>query len=294
VDGLTAPEKARHSRWWAFFSSVEVTLPGSVDQMRISRDLLRTVVFLGRTVEEKESFLGTGFLVTVPVGGATSTVVHLVTARHVVNAIGSEPFWTRFNLKNGGTDKVNGNVPESAPHWYYPRDDSVDVAVCPINVADADHLSVPVSMLIPRDQQDLIWLGDPVAVVGLFGKSPGVDRNAPIVRSGNVAMLPADPIQTRFGKSAAYLIEARSLGGLSGSPVFLLNSEAARTRLLGLTHGHWELTGHDINSYEPTDINAGPGVNMGVAIVVPAYFILDALNDPDLMEERAVAAKNAV
>jgi hypothetical protein len=262
--------------------------------MRIPSDLLRTVVFLGRTIAGHDKYLATGFLVSIPVGGGTATVVHLVTARHVVNGIGSDPFWTRVNLRDGGTLKVWGNVPGSEPHWFFPSDDSVDVAVCPMNVSDADQLGVLSSMLIGHDEEALIWMGDPISVVGLFVKSPGQERNAPIVRSGNVAMLPADPITTRFGTSKAYLIEARSIGGLSGSPVFLMNEELRKTRLLGLTHGHWELTGEDINSYEPTDYSAGPGVNVGIAIVIPAYFILEALNHPDLVEERRRAAENPI
>jgi hypothetical protein len=33
-------------------------------------------------------------------------------------------------------------------------------------------------------------------------------------------MLPGDPVATPMGPMQAYLIEARSIGGLSGSPVF--------------------------------------------------------------------------
>jgi hypothetical protein len=55
----------------------------------------------------------------------------------------------------------------------------------------------------------------------------GRKRNIPIVRTGNISMIPSEKvpgIQIRRGESVeseVYLIEARSVGGLSGSPVFI-------------------------------------------------------------------------
>ena len=65
-------------------------------------------------------------------------------------------------------------------------------------------------------------MGDEVFVVGLFRHRHGTQRNIPIVRVGNLAALTEEKVATNdFGLVDAYLIEARSIGGLSGSPVFL-------------------------------------------------------------------------
>jgi hypothetical protein len=55
----------------------------------------------------------------------------------------------------------------------------------------------------------------------LVRESHGRHQNVPIVRVGNFASYPAEQIQTGFGRMDAFLIEARSIGGLSGSPVFV-------------------------------------------------------------------------
>jgi hypothetical protein len=50
----------------------------------------------------------------------------------------------------------------------------------------------------------------------------GRQRNIPIVRIGNVASMPHEPVATKNrGAIEAYLVEARSVGGLSGSPVLV-------------------------------------------------------------------------
>ena len=93
-----------------------------------------------------------------------------------------------------------------------------------------------------------------------------------------------------------YLVESRSIGGLSGSPVFIDvriakttrppnygwmagaydSSSPGRFKLLGLVHGHFG--GWDILP----DATADDGkekvhINMGIAMVVPAEKIQDAL-----------------
>ena len=60
-----------------------------------------------------------------------------------------------------------------------------------------------------------------VFITGLFRHYHGNQRNISIVGEfGNIACLIEEKIQTKdFGEIDAYLVEARSIGGLSGSPV---------------------------------------------------------------------------
>ena len=67
-----------------------------------------------------------------------------------------------------------------------------------------------------------IGVGDEVFLTGLFANHIGQQRNLPIIRVGNIALMPEEPVQhPSLGPIDAYLIEARSIGGLSGSPVFV-------------------------------------------------------------------------
>jgi hypothetical protein len=89
----------------------------------------------------------------------------------------------------------------------------------------------------------------------------------PIVRHGNIAMLPEEQIQTEMGYADVHLIEARSIGGLSGSPVFVRTSEAEKDshrgiQLLGVMHGHWEIKESELN--KPTLVHDRRGVNLGI------------------------------
>ena len=101
-------------------------------------------------------------------------------------------------------------------------------------------------------------------------------------------MMPDEPIPTKKGSIEGYLIEARSIGGLSGSPVFVRESVAVGVGafyLMGLMHGHWDIPPEDKNdTVDTTDANKA--VNMGIAIVVPTRKILEVINREELVDMR--------
>ena len=91
----------------------------------------------------------------------------------------------------------------------------------------------------------------------------------------------------------AYLAEIRSIGGLSGSPVFVFigsgrayprNLMGSKIFLLGLIRGHWDYK----KKMEAIDFgdNELEAVNMGVATVTPIREVLTILNSPELVRER--------
>jgi len=148
-----------------------------------------------------------------------------------------------------------------------------------------------------------------VYTTGLFKPAAGPDSNLPILRQGNIAMLPKEQIQTELGYADVYLMEVRSLGGLSGSPVFVrpsIDFKVADGRgkqrdafaaglgfvLLGLMHGHWDSKESEINK-----ANFAPdrkrGVNMGIGIVVPATKNFETINQPELVAMRKEAEERA-
>jgi len=163
-----------------------------------------------------------------------------------------------------------------------------------------------------KDQ--VIGPGDEVFTVGLFTKLKPHLKNRPIVRTGNVALIPEPGERVsgvNFGDHTApaevYLIEARSIGGLSGSPVFarstvrmtipverkgVVRPETCRlpgdSFLLGLARSHWDILPEDINDPYPRGRStANPdAVNMGIAVVMPAKKIKDIIYCPELVEHR--------
>jgi hypothetical protein len=103
----------------------------------------------------------------------------------------------------------------------------------------------------------------------------------------------------------AYLIEARSIGGLSGSPVFItiprrhpipvskdqvgLVETGETTYLLGLVHGHFDI--ENLNEDAVSDIDNGRGINTGIGVVIPVEKILETIYQPELVEMRKKAAE---
>ena len=147
---------------------------------------------------------------------------YAVTAKHVIEGIkskGLDKVFLRINLTNGEA----GLFATNASDWIYHNDKNVDIALHPIGLqANFDHLLYPESAFVTPEfiNENEIDVGDEVIITGLFRHHHGTNRNLPIVRIGNISAMPGEKIQTKEALMDGYLIEARSIGGLSGSPVF--------------------------------------------------------------------------
>ena len=98
--------------------------------------------------------------------------------------------------------------------------------------------------------------------------------------------MPEEPVATEFGPMEAFLIEARSIGGLSGSPCFvslgqfrLIGRELEQIPqlaifFLGMVHGHWDAGHGDV---VPSAVDEDETINKGIAIVIPASHILETI-----------------
>jgi len=269
--------------------------------MRIPHQVLKCVGFISHD-QPKSDYLGTVFVVSLqseadPSGG----YAHLVTAKHVAELIDPGPFVIGMNAKDGTKLMLKSG---DARWWYHPTEsDSVDVAVtyfAPGMADEYDVESIP-STIFASDSSLMqygVGLGDEIFTVGLFTRFFGTSRFEPIVRIGNLAMMPHQRIPLKgFGEAEGYLVEGRSIGGLSGSPVFVRNTvympgrtaegeevqlagTGSRIQLLGLMHGHWDLP-MKFKKAEQEE-----AVNMGVAIVIPAKKILETLHHPELVQMR--------
>jgi hypothetical protein len=275
-----------------------VTNPPKDIDMRIPDQLLNCVGFISHDVPTIK-YLGTGFVVATK-GESGNAFLHFITAKHVAEVVEHGPFVIGMNRKNGGRAMLKY---EDAKWFYHPTEpDAVDVAVTVFGLSEQTDVNVhyiPVTAFMMDESiaEYAIGVGDEVNAIGLFTRFSGATRHSPIVRSGNIAMMPTDRIPVKgFDPMEAYLIEGRSIGGLSGSPVFarhtvgtigntgkkerIIAYSLGHALLMGLMHGHWDLP---VNFKSTEQAEA---VNMGISIVVPAKKILEVLRHPELVEMR--------
>jgi hypothetical protein len=285
--------------------------------MFVSEELRKCVAFAYYTdrVTRFREPVGTVFFVVDiddPDLGPATGPVFAVTARHVIDKAaadgGDDRVWLRLNTSTGGSDWLD--LPVSMWRWH-PRDDAAvreayrgdpyyDVAAC-LFVPDPEKFqftSVRTDVLVDDEKiaRYSIAPGDDVFLTGLFANHLGRDRNLPIVRCGNLAAMPEEPVATEAGPMEAFLIEARSVGGLSGSPCFvslgeyrLIGRELQRQDqlaifLLGMVHGHWDATRGDI---VPAAAGEEEAINKGIAIVIPAQHILETIRQEAFAAEVA-------
>ncbi len=264
--------------------------------MRVPNDFLKTVGFVSRD-EESLIYKGTAFIVKVPIDEEFG-LLHLVTAKHVAKSLQDGEAVLAFNGKDGAPLWMKNTT---EVQWYFHPDPSVDVAILPMattRTAEYDYEAIPISrfLAVQNEQIISIGIGDETITIGLFAPFVGADKLTPIVRTGTVAMMPDGRLpHPVFGSIFAYLVESRSTGGLSGSPVFVRNTvnlpvmslDGSSTRasalgefyFLGLVHGHWSM------SIDKGDAK-GQDTNMGICLVVPSLHILEALNAEPLASQR--------
>lgn len=276
--------------------------------MRVREDFKQCVAFFGTRKEDGAfSANATGFFVAIE-----PDYVYLVTANHVAKNFPEKTYIMRTNPqpyvrslegyqhKDMEMKKIN--------RWYiHPDDAAVDIAVAPLASLSPRLLAqrtVPESMFflhnndaitytpeeaqtalhiaytgqsgsIQPEKQPNISIGDETYTVGLYSLVPGRDDNVPVIRVGNIAMMPGEPIKCADGiERELYLIEMRSIADLSGSPVFALSSVTNTFFLIGMIHGH-----HTLKESETT-------LHTGMALVTPIKRLLEILNQPELVELR--------
>ncbi len=259
--------------------------------MRVPDEVRQCVVFIGLPARMRKDqvgirFRGTAFFVGVPSESVPGLdYVYLVTARHVARRLEGKNFLVRINTTDGRSAVLMG---EGTRWWYHPTDESVDVALITFAPpSEFEYRRIQTGMFLSDEmiRKKSVGAGDEVFITGLFAQLSGAARNLPVVRMGNIAMMPDEAVTTSMGDVEAYLIEARSIGGLSGSPAFVretTSSGVGSFYLLGLMHGHWDIP----NRANFRGLYSAGAINTGIAIVVPAKKILEVLNQPELFLAR--------
>jgi hypothetical protein len=141
-------------------------------------------------------------------------------------------------------------------------------------------------------------------MVGRFVNHEGRQRNTPTARFGNISMMPWEPVRNPLrGAQESFLVETRSLGGYSGSPVFLhilpytaragkegyyMPEQGAGPWLLGVDWGHLPITEEVKAKNSNTELDEDLIVesNSGQMGVVPAWKLRELLYKEEVAEMR--------
>ena len=273
-------------------------------QLRIPDSVLNNIVYLYPSREAADNNRnegGSGFIVAVrsAVFPRWKAFPYIVTNRHVIENGSSV---VRINTTDGGVDILDLKPAD----WKCSDPD--DLAAIPLNASDCHDFSMTnVDALISEEEirAHSVGPGDAVFMVGRFGVHGGQLSNRPSVRSGIISMMPGDPIRQQDGhEQISFLVEAHSIGGYSGSPVFvyiskllprpnvisLEGNQSWRLWLLGVDWGHL----HDWVYVNAENGSRWPGgakvcLNSGMMGVIPAWRLRDFLNCEDFRELRIKA-----
>ncbi|MBR0842927.1 hypothetical protein JQ607_22220 [Bradyrhizobium liaoningense] len=216
---------------------------------KIPPNVADTTFYLYKSKSDAEAGLnpqGTGFLLGVPdgQGGGAGRSWHFygVTNWHVAVERDDEAEPTvipapviRLNTSDGGIQVMDF----SEDDWWFVEG-GPDIAVIPLEFDIEKHKMTAIPLgdfFASRSDVDFgnIGVGEDVFMFGLFVDHGGVERNAPSARFGNISMLPTRdatvPQQTGY-LGECFVLDMRSRGGFSGSPVFVyrtFGSDLTRT-----------------------------------------------------------------
>lgn len=280
-------------------------LNGGSALMQVPPEITKCVVFICYRAADGVHLAGTGFYIGVPIEAIPGqSWLYIITAAHVIEEIQKRSTDSNVYLRLNFKDRPASFIATDLSNWmFHPTETAVDAAMllsAPGSDDHVDYLGVPISMAATPEliEKEGIGVGDEVFMTGLFVNHFGRQNNLPILRAGNIALLEEEPVHTKRGATEAYLIEARSIGGLSGSPVFVHlgmtrfiegSVKFASGRLpfywLGLMKGHWDLD--DLAQ----EFDKREAVNMGIGIVVPAFKILEIVNRPEVLEMQRKKSK---
>lgn len=209
-------------------STGKFTLP-----FRVPQTWLDGVFYLypdGRSAEADELAGGCGFLLGWPIAeDSQDFLLFAVTNRHVVD----QGSWTvRLNGKPSGLTCIETNDAE----WIFAENS--DLAIRPMALSQNQHRFnfITNTWLLDRAWYTALNIGpgDECLSIGRFVGHAGKNSNNPVVRFGQISQNPIEPVLMDGQPQECFLVESRSIGGYSGSPVFVhLDKEYYRDDING-------------------------------------------------------------
>lgn len=219
----------------------------------------------------------------------------------------------RLNTVAGDTDILE---PDRDQWIQHPDGDDLMVAPLDLPPDKYGYAAINSESFVCRDDTvTSVGAGDDTFMVGRFINHAGTQRNTPSLRFGSIAMLPFEKVKLGNHMQEAFLVEMRSISGFSGSPVFVYRPTAAEIEIpptdydsagvpitrFALTvedlMGEIEFLGIDcghVPKFEKVVNGAGTphpqgwriDTNTGMAVVIPAWRLMDLLNTPRLVMQR--------
>lgn len=279
------------------------------DVARIRDEFLDCVIYLypdAPSAEAGERIGGSGFLVGVMSKGLPQNFwfLYAVTNKHVVK---NGATTIRLTTRDGKTDVI-----ETDERSWVDHPDGDDLSVCLISfdpMVFKFHHIPRANFLTHEIIENLkVGPGDEVFVVGRFISHEGKQQNRPTARFGFIGQMPLEPVVQDDGfAQESFLVEVRSIGGYSGSPVFLYvmpvipDTYSARKLQPAGLYGEWLLgvewgmlldwepvcneRGEPINPSNPRAMRVP--INTGMMGVVPVWKLADLLDKGPIAEHRA-------
>ena len=273
--------------------------------MDFASALASTVIFL--FAEGGQIPIGTAFIVGYPVPGKSDAVIPLiVTAKHVIGDRGK--VIGRFSTKSKtGPASVLYDLTDlrrKGDVWVH-QDEGVDLIVFRTpHFEKTEYQPFPITLISSKKtySEEDIKVTDRIIFPCLLVNFMGTARNYPVTRDGSIALIPDEPVPLEYevGKRRIstnqhlVLIDATSIPGASGSPVFLwpgprLKSNAfaiggTQPWLLGVMHGFYPALPREIVGIETTKLVPGFSENSGIAIIFPSWRLLEIFQRDDLVK----------
>jgi hypothetical protein len=292
--------------------------------MAIDDLILRCAAFAGFPTTHGFCAEGSAFFVSVREEDVA--FVYVVSCTHVVRPFrdkrtrepNADSIWIRSHYGAGPPSLFKTRRSDWTCHPDYKN---VDICVHGFNVAEnieprhIASINSSTNFLTPTLEEKYgPRLGDEIFITGAFVGRVGEARNIPVVRIANIAAMPIEPIWGASPKHPAYLIESRSIGGISGSPAFLNidpdyergpgeiaenESFALPYILVGVVQGfHSGQYPEDVipqnaaNNEEDNVVAADVDFNAGICVMLPVARVVETLNQEILKKDRMVDIEN--
>jgi hypothetical protein len=185
---------------------------------RVPDEYLNCIVYLYPSIpaaETGERAGGTGFIVGIPNDFDSNSLpfFYVVTNKHVVDAGNTT---VRFNTRQGTHEAFEYDE----RNWV--RAANADLAIYLLSEANPQRhtaQAITSGQFLTHDKMAklAIGIGDEVFFAGRFVNAEGRKQNRPTLRFGTIAQMSTDTIDGE----ESFLVEARSIPGYSGSPVFV-------------------------------------------------------------------------
>ena len=292
-----------------------------VKEMQMDEEIAACIGFIGINSERGFIADGTCFFVQFP--EETEAFLYMVTACPLVRPMQfgkeTEPLDGIVSVRLSRKTKPPLVLQTKREEWTCHPNRFIDLCVRPFDhrrlnadgdlfLASVDLVGEKSLVLTPErwERAGKISLGDEIFIPSVFPGHVGERRNIPAFRFGNIAAPPLEPVRVGSPSVPAYLIETRSLGGISGAPMFLhfkpeLPRDAPRFfadepggrivpyALMGMVLGAH--SGQYASDFVTTDarenlITKDAEFNAGLTVVLPIEHVVELIQSDEFQSAR--------